>query len=193
MSDPICAVLGMKKHDSKLLNSLDTLLLMSPAVQLEAVLSTLDKELEGPVEVGPGAGLPVTPSPASAAEASDAMEDSAGGGASDHPSGVDSEPESAARPGARDSDCESDREVVEKGLEAATRAFATAIASRGLWTAKVAAHQLSLGGGTVEVLFGFDGYCAGQRATAASRGSKAKAKLQQALEHLRTNDFKEGP
>jgi hypothetical protein len=185
MSDPICASLGTKKHDSKLLNSLDTLLVLAAGnLALERVATT-----SGRPEEARGDSDTVADS------------DSEGGGVEER---KDPEPELTSGSGST-SESEGDRAaIILRGLQAGWAEFAKEIAGRATWTASVAIHQLGTRrasaseltpmSGTPTLVYGFDGYGGDEapRVAAQDRISKAAAKLAEGLESLRANEFKEG-
>ena len=185
MSDPICASLGTKKHDSKLLNSLDTLLVLAAGnLALERVATS------GRPEEARGDSDTVV-----------ADSDSEGGGVEER---KDPEPELTSGSGST-SESEGDRAaIILRGLQAGWAEFAKEIAGRATWTASVAIHQLGTRrasaseltpmSGTPTLVYGFDGYGGDEapRVAAQDRISKAAAKLAEGLESLRANEFKEG-
>ena len=188
MSDPTCASLGTKKHSAKLLNSLDTLL----------VLAAGTRALE---RVGAPGGPGVR-----------ARGDSESGGGVEESKAFDTRDAASAAPGPDfKSDSESDSEsarvraVLLRGLDAARHAFAEEIVDRACWAARVATHQLSSAASDSEsesaaahlgptIVYGFDGYAgaAAPRAAAEGRAAKAAAKLEDGLTSLQANNFKEG-
>jgi hypothetical protein len=184
MSDPICASLGTKKHDSKLLNSLDTLLVLAAGnLALERVATSgRPEEARGDLNTV-------------------ADSDSEGGGVEER---KDPEPELTSGSGST-SESEGDRAaIILRGLQAGWAEFAKEIAGRATWTASVAIHQLGTRrasaseltpmSGTPTLVYGFDGYGGDEapRVAAQDRISKAAAKLAEGLESLRANEFKEG-
>jgi hypothetical protein len=188
MSDPICASLGTKKHDSKLLNSLDTVLVLAAGnLALERVATSASGR------------------PEEARGNSDTVADSDSEGGAGVEERKDPEPELTSGSGSTvTSESERDRAAILRGLQAGRAEFAKEIAGRATWTASVAIHQLGTGrasaseltpmSGTPTLVYGFDGYGGDEapRVAAQERISKAAAKLAEGLESLRANEFKEG-